>query len=195
MLAAFAAVASARGAGTEIAVLAPAAGREHQELDETVGWIANAFVVKLSVAGDPMLSEVLRRAKDATLEAYANSRYPFYALLRELTPAAFARPITRPYMYLDASGFAPPAAFPGLEIEPIPVAVGTHHHALALWALDDGAQLRLTFAFDAAYLDPPTIDELSTQLQTALRLIASGQPVRLSALQSGLDRAVRGARR
>jgi pristinamycin I synthase 3 and 4 len=195
MLAAFAAVASARGAGVEIAVVAPAAGREHQELDETVGWIANAFVVKLSVAGDPMLSEVLRRAKEATLQAYANSRYPFYALLRELTPNAFARPITRPYMYLDASGFAPPVSAPGLEIEPLPVTVGTHHHALALWALEDGVQLRLTFAFDAAFLAPPAIDELGIQLQTALRLIASDEPARLSALQRRLNSAERGAGR
>ena len=85
--AASAALLTALGAGEDLPLGAPVAGRSEQGLDELVGFFVNTIVLRTDTSGNPTFRELVDRVREGDLEAFANADVPFETVVERLNPS------------------------------------------------------------------------------------------------------------
>jgi amino acid adenylation domain-containing protein len=76
-----------RYSGQEDIVLGtPFASRNRTELESMVGYFINPLALRLDLSGDPTFEELLARARETTLEAFANADVPYESVVRATNP-------------------------------------------------------------------------------------------------------------
>jgi amino acid adenylation domain-containing protein len=197
LLAGLAALLSRMGAGTDIPLGAPAAGRTDEAMHDLVGFFVNTLVLRADVSGDPGFAGLLGRVRETVLAAQARQDVPFEHLVEVLNPArSAARHPLFQVMIADEDVAAVDWQLPGLRIEAEPVPDVAVKFDLTLTFRQDHdangapAGISASFEYAADLFDPATVQALAARL-TRLLAQAAADPARpLSAfdLLTGAER-------
>ncbi|MYW08796.1 non-ribosomal peptide synthetase, partial [Streptomyces sp. SID2563] len=177
------------GAGDDIPVGSPVAGRTDQAQDELVGYFVNTLVFRTDTSGDPTFAELLDRVRNTSLAGYAHQDVPFEYLVEVLNPSRSLahHPLFQVMLVLQnapRADFAPP----GLRVEDLPSASATAKldliFTMAERHTEDGTPdgLHGTVEYAVDLYDPATVETMLARWERLLRIAVADPGQRLSGL-------------
>ncbi|MFJ2746356.1 amino acid adenylation domain-containing protein, partial [Streptomyces sp. NPDC087440] len=194
--AAFAALLSRMGAGTDIPIGSPIAGRTDEALDDLVGFFVNTLVLRTDLSGNPTFRELVGRVRETDLAAYAHQDVPFEYLVEVLNPErSLSRHPLFQVMLTFQNNEQAQLTMPGLEVESL-TAAGSAKFDLFLSVTErtatdgrpDGLSGVLEFSTDL--FDRETVEGLVERFGRVLAEVVAGadRPVGELAVLSAAER-------
>ncbi|TXJ86752.1 amino acid adenylation domain-containing protein [Streptomyces lavendulae] len=172
------------GAGGDVVVGSPVAGRSDVGLEELVGCFVNTVVVRSDVSGDPSFGELLGRVRSGVLRALEHQDIPFERVVEAVNPvrAAGRHPLFQVMLSLQNNAVAQ-ASFPGLDTRgeyPAPAETTEFDLLFDFRHVDEEIEGRLLFARDL--FDEETARNLARRIVRFAHQVAADPELRLGAV-------------
>ena len=188
-LACFAAMLSLASDAEDVIVGSPVLNRRH-ETEALIGPFAGPMALRLKLAGNPTLRELIVTTRDLTLEALDHAELPFELILRKLTVRTQneRRPLFQFY-FLCQTAFVQSRSVETLTVTPLPsVSVGTPFE-MQLAVIERPEGIRAELEYNADLFHPATVTQWLAYYQDLLRAAVSNPDQRLNGLPSPPYRA------
>ncbi len=161
----------------DIIVGSPIANRPRTETENLIGLFLNNLALRTDLSGNPTFLELLSRARQTALDAYANQDVPFEKLLEELKPERDLSRTSIFQVYFNLFSFAERVQLPGGETVNFFDAWLRSEETLSkfdltLYAGIDNDQLRLAFVYNTDLFSSARVAEMMRQLTHLLTQIA-----------------------
>ncbi|GAA4489960.1 hypothetical protein GCM10023094_52370 [Rhodococcus olei] len=178
------------GAGEDLPLGAPVAGRTEQGLDDLVGFFVNTLVLRTDTSGDPVFGDLVTRVRDLDLAAFANADVPFESVVERVNPA---RTLARNPLFQVMVGYhsrTPDVTDLGeITLEPVTTAERTAKFDLVfnytefLPVGDDATgRIRLRLEYGADLFDRSTADAIAHRQLALLAAVARDPQRRLGSI-------------
>ncbi|WP_242890736.1 non-ribosomal peptide synthetase [Actinomadura litoris] len=181
--AAVAALLQRSGAGDDIALGSPIAGRADEDLSGLVGVFVNPLVLRADLSGDPTFAELLERVRAADLAAFSHADVPFGRVVERLAPErSLARGPLFQVMVVHQRLEDVRLALPGVRAEPFLPETGGVKFDLDLYFAEGGDEVEGFAAYAEDLFDRGTVEGLLDGLSTLLEQVTADPGRRLSSL-------------
>ncbi|MEU0406191.1 AMP-binding protein, partial [Streptomyces sp. NPDC006197] len=174
------------GAGPDLAIGSPAAGRGEPVLQDLVGFFVNTLVLRTSSAGDPSFRDLLRRVRTADLDAFAHQEAPFDLVLEAVNPtrSLSRHPLFQISLGLEVGG-VPELRLPGVRTAEVSGLVnGAAKFDLEfLLRSDDSRGLHGAIVFAAELFDEESVRRVASVLGRVLAQVLDDPALPLSSLE------------
>ncbi|HEY3712493.1 MAG TPA: amino acid adenylation domain-containing protein, partial [Amycolatopsis sp.] len=182
---AVAALLSRLGAGEDIPLGAPIAGRTDAAVDDLVGFFVNTLVLRTDVSGDAAYRDLLDRVKSADLAAFSHQDLPFERVVEELNPPRV--PGRNPLFQVMVGYHYRPGGDPdvlGLPTEWLDAGQATAKFDLHFTLVDEASSgpLTLMLEYTEDRCSGDTATRLLTRLSSVLAQVAADPAVRIGSL-------------
>lgn len=181
-LACFAALLSRASEAEDLTIGSPVLNRR-QETESLIGPFAGPMALRLNLAGNPTLRELVLATRDRTLEALDHADLPFELILRNVTVRAQneRRPLFQFY-FLCQTAFVQSRQVDALTVTPLPsVSVGTPFE-MQLAMIERPEGLRAELEYSADLFDKETVERWLAYYQSLLSAAVSNPDTRINQL-------------
>ncbi|MGY2288246.1 amino acid adenylation domain-containing protein [Pseudomonas sp. SDO528_S397] len=164
------------GAGDDIAIGSPIAGRTDQALEDLVGFFVNTLIMRVDLSAGPSAIELVRRVRQSSLGAYAHQDLPFEQLVEALNPVRSQayHPLVQVTLALHNTAVATPD-FKGLHAREIAIDTGTAKFDLSVHLTEDGDTLDGFIEYASDVYDAASVQRMLDRLILVLDAM-TGQP-------------------
>nr|WP_206326547.1 non-ribosomal peptide synthetase [Streptomyces sp. N502] len=163
------------GAGDDIPLGAPIAGRTDSAVDDLVGFFVNTLVLRTDLSGDPSFAELLDRVKESALAAFEHQDVPFDRVVDAVNPVRVAdrNPLFQVMLGYHHRPDGDPDLF-GLPTEWFDMDTGMAKFDLDFTFVDHGAgrDMALLLEYATDLTDAETADALAERLLRLLEQVA-----------------------
>ncbi|MER8158414.1 amino acid adenylation domain-containing protein [Streptomyces sp. NPDC094472] len=176
------------GAGSDIPIGTPVAGRTDDALDDLVGFFVNTLVLRADTSGNPTFTELVERVRARDLEAYAHQDLPFERLVEVVNPErSLARhPLFQTVLNLNNAA-RPLTAQTGLTVTGRPLGSPSAKFDLSFEIAETagaaGAGLGCALDFSTDLFDRATAQSIVDRFVRVLEQVAADPAVRIQDLQ------------
>ncbi|MEU1485843.1 amino acid adenylation domain-containing protein [Streptomyces sp. NPDC005752] len=164
------------GAGDDIPLGSPVAGRTDEALEDLVGFFVNTLVLRADLSGHPTFRELLVRVREFDLAAYAHQDVPFERLVESVNPvrARNHHPLFQTMLVLQNQETDRPD-MPALTVEDRLVHNGLSKFDLTFAFTEERAAggLGAGIEYATALFDRATVETLATRLVRLLEQVAA----------------------
>ncbi|MGW6722744.1 amino acid adenylation domain-containing protein, partial [Streptomyces sp. NPDC054995] len=171
------------GAGADIPIGSPIAGRTDEALDDLVGFFINTLVLRTDVSGDPTFRELVERVRETDLAAYAHQDVPFERLVEVLDPerSLSRHPLFQVSLQLQNIPSAD-LALPGVDVRHHPVRLNAAKFDLSFTLAESVEGLVGSVEFAVDLFDRVSVERLAGRLVGVLEAVAADPGVRVGAV-------------
>jgi amino acid adenylation domain-containing protein len=168
----------------DVVIGTPVANRPRPELEALIGFFVNTLALRVNLATDPTVSDLLARVKASTLAAYANQDVPLDQVVDAVKPVRNMSysPLFQTVLALNNTPSAASARFGDLELLDGAVPLNTTHFDLSLMLGDDGTSVSGNIVYASDLFDQATMRRLADSLQVLLTAMAAAPSTPLSRL-------------
>ncbi|MFI6475799.1 amino acid adenylation domain-containing protein [Streptomyces sp. NPDC050516] len=184
--AALAALLTKLGAGEDIPLGSPVAGRMDEALDDLVGFFTNTLVLRTDTSGDPAFGELLRRIRETDLAAYEHQDLPFERLVEVVNPvrSPARQPLFQVMLAFQNTAGAT-LSLPGLVAATEPVGTTAAKFDLAFQLSERGTEgepggLDVLVEYSTALFRPDTVEQLTRRFVRLLETVVADPETTLS---------------
>ncbi|HLL47706.1 MAG TPA: amino acid adenylation domain-containing protein [Longimicrobiaceae bacterium] len=183
LLAAFQALLARHGAGEDVVVGSPVAGRGRPETEGLVGFFVHTLVLRGDLSGDPTFRELLARVRESALGAFAHADVPFERLVEEVAPGRSLshQPLVQVVFALQSAPGGT-RALGDLRVRPVPFETGAARFDLGVYAGETEGGIRLEAEYATALFEAATIRRMLGRYRLLLEQAAAHPDRRLSEL-------------
>ncbi|WP_068157233.1 non-ribosomal peptide synthetase [Rhodococcus phenolicus] len=189
------------GAGPDITLGGPVAGRTDEALTDLVGFFVNTWVLRVEdIAGNRSFAEILDRVRDKALAAYENQDAPFERLVELIAPerSTAHHPLFQVAFALQNNP-VPRLDLPDLHVEVVPIPteiarfdlyVGLAESTLSGTTAPDAGALHGTIEYAVDLFDRDTVEHFATRYLRVLEstVTSPGDPLGLVDLLDPVER-------
>jgi amino acid adenylation domain-containing protein len=167
----------------EIVVGTPIAGRNRAEIESLIGLFVNTLVMRTDLSGNPTFRDLLGRAQEVALGAYAHQDLPFEQLVKELQPERDLgqNPLFQVMLILQNAPM-PDLKLTGLRLGLFENDSETAKFDLTLIVEDKGQSLDAVLEYDAELFCAATVERMLAHLQVLLESIVADPAQRIAEL-------------
>ncbi|EKT77920.1 non-ribosomal peptide synthetase, partial [Rhodococcus opacus M213] len=177
------------GCGTDIPLGSPIAGRTDEALADLVGYLANTWVLRVDLSGNPAVTDLIDAVRERALSAYANQDAPFEQLVEMMNPARSTgyHPLFQVCIALQNNAL-PMVDIPGVTVTPEAAPTGTAKFDLFVnlsdmpgeSSHDSGLGGFIEYATDL--FDASTVEKIAARYVRVLELFVAGPHHRIDLL-------------
>ncbi|HEY0735912.1 MAG TPA: amino acid adenylation domain-containing protein, partial [Herpetosiphonaceae bacterium] len=167
----------------DILVGSPIANRTRPELEGLIGFFANTLVLRTDLSGDPTFTELLARARQTALEAYAHQDLPFEMLVEAIQPERdLSRTPLFQVMFVLQNTPARTVELPDLTLQLVDAHSGTAKFDLLLSVVEHPNGLACDLEYNTDLFDQTTMAQLLEHFHRLLDGIVANPAQPISSL-------------
>ena len=177
----------------DILVGSDIANRNRTEVEGLIGFFVNTLVLRTDLTGNPTFRELLARVREVCLGAYAHQDLPFEKVVEAVNPERHLgrNPLFQVMFGLLQEDPRRALNLPGLTIKALGIDNSTAVFDFSLYMIDDEKGLAGAIRFNANLFDVPTVNEMTSNFEEVLNVVAAQPDIRLEEVKEIIANADR----